>query len=237
MTVYFINKTGKTVIVELGVNTIALNDSEKINIDCKTDKMCFNCYVKENSTFKYLPLSNSVIVEYNFVLNSLYELTLYNDICEIYLVQKKVKGNHLEWYKYVDLQLDNANVNSREFFVQDELSAKNELAYAHEKEIKLEKRLRIIDIFQTTCYIGIPALIILLGIWYFADLKIALTILIPLTVVGIIVGLTIKKILSKFNNKLDKINSKFEKNQNEYVDINLFFNKSYIYNVVNNINK
>lgn len=237
MTVYFINKTKQTVIVELGGNKITLNNDEKINIDCKTDKMCFNCYLKENSTFKYLPLSNSVIIEYNFVLNSLYELTLCNDFCEIYLIHKKVKGNNLEWYKYIDLQLNDANVNYKEFSVQDELSAKKELAYAREKEVKLEKKLKIIDILQTVCYIGIPALIILLGIWYFADLKTALTILIPLTFVGVFVGLTIKKILNKFNNKLEKINSQFEKKDNEYIDIHSFFNKNYIYNVVNDINK
>ena len=89
---------------------------------------------------------------------------------------------------------------------------------------------------QSICYIGIPALIILFGIWYFVDLKTALYVLIPLTVIGVIVGLLIKNIINKVNDKLDKINSKFDKKSDKYVDINSFFDKSYIYSVLNNKN-
>lgn len=236
MTVYFVNKTGKTVIIELGSNKIQLNDCEKITVDSETDEIQFSCYLDEISTFKYLPLSKAVIIEYNFILNSLYDLTFHTDIGEVNFVQKQVKGNNLDWYKFVDLQLSNGNIKSQNFFVQDELLVKKQLSAVQKKEHKLEKRFRVIDILQSICYIGIPALIILFGIWYFVDLKTALYVLIPLTVIGVIVGLLIKNIINKVNDKLDKINSKFDKKSDKYVDINSFFDKSYIYSVLNNKN-
>ena len=73
--------------------------------------------------------------------------------------------------------------------MQDEASAKEQLAVAREKEIKLEKRLKIIDTLQTICYIGVPALIIFLGIWYFVDFKNAISVIIILGIVGIVIGL------------------------------------------------
>lgn len=232
MTVILINKTGKPVIVELNNDKIELNNNERINVSLETNNIRFNCFLNEISTFKYLPLSKSVIVEYNFVLNSLYDLTIYNDNCEINFVQKQIKGNNLELYKFVDLQLSSGYINNKEFFVQDEMLAKEQLSVAREKEIKLEKRLRIIDILQTICYIGIPALIIFLGIWYFVNFKTALGVIIPLTIIGIVIGLLLKKIISKFNNKLNQINSKFDKTT-QYIDTNSFFDKDYILNVLN----
>lgn len=234
MTVILINKTGKPVIVELNNDKIELNNNERISVSLETNNIRFNCFLNEISTFKYLPLSKSVIVEYNFVLNSLYDLTIYNDNCEINFVQKQIKGDNLEWYKFVDLQFSSGYINNKEFFVQDEMLAKEQLSVAREKEIKLEKRLRIIDILQTICYIGIPALIIFLGIWYFVDFKTALVVIIPLTIIGIVIGLLLKKIISKFNNKLDQINSKFEKTNDKYVDVNSFFDKNYINSILNN---
>lgn len=234
MTVILINKTGKPVIVELNNDKIELNNNERINVSLETNNIRFNCFLNEISTFKYLPLSKSVIVEYNFILNSLYDLTIYNDNCEINFVQKQIKGDNLEWYKFVDLQFSSGYINNKEFFVQDEMLAKEQLSVAREKEIKLEKRLRIIDILQTICYIGIPALIIFLGIWYFVDFKTALVVIIPLTIIGIVIGLLLKKIISKFNNKLDQINSKFEKTNDKYVDVNSFFDKNYINSILNN---
>lgn len=234
MTVILINKTGKPVIVELNNDKIELNNNERISVSLKTNNIRFNCFLNEISTFKYLPLSKSVIVEYNFVLNSLYDLTIYNDNCEINFVQKQIKGDNLEWYKFVDLQFSSGYINNKEFFVQDEMLAKEQLSVAREKEIKLEKRLRIIDILQTICYIVIPALIIFLGIWYFVDFKTALVVIIPLTIIGIVIGLLLKKIISKFNNKLDQINSKFEKTNDKYVDVNSFFDKNYIKSILNN---
>lgn len=232
MTVILINKTGKPVIVELNNDKIELNNNERINVSLETNNIRFNCFLNEISTFKYLPLSKSVIVEYNFVLNSLYDLTIYNDNCEINFVQKQIKGDNLELYKFVDLQLSSGYINNKEFFVQDEMLAKEQLSVAREKEIKLEKRLRIIDILQSICYIGIPALIIFLGIWYFVNFKTALGVIIPLTIIGIVIGLLLKKIISKFNNKLDQINSKFDKTT-QYIDTNSFFDKDYILSVLN----
>lgn len=232
MTIILINETGKTVIIELNDEKFELNNGERINVNTEVSNIRFNCFLNELSAFKYLPLSKSVIVEYDFVLKSLYELTIFNDNCEIRLLQKQMKGNNLELYKFVDLQLSSGHINNKDFFVQDEISAKKELSAAREKEIKLEKKLRITDIFQTVCYIGIPALIIFLGIWHFVNFKTALSIIIPLTVIGIAIGLLLKKIISVFNNKLDRINSKFEKT-NKYVDINSFFDKDYILSVIN----
>lgn len=231
MTVFLINKTGKTVIVELNNDKIELNNDERINVNIETNSIRFNCYLNEISAFKYLPLSKSVIVEYNFVLNSLYDLSIYNDNCEINFVQKQIKGNNLELYKFVDLQLSSDYINSKEFLVLDEMLAKKQLSVARKKEAKLEKRLRIIDILQTICYIGIPALIIFFGIWYFVDFITALCIIISLTIVGVVVGLLLKKIISKFNNKLDQYNSKFEKT-NHYFDTNSLFDKDYILSVI-----
>lgn len=236
MTVYFINKTENTVIVELGNNKIKINNGKKIKVDSKTNRILFSCYTTENSTFKYLPLTKSVILEYNFILNSLYELTFESDFYEINLVQKQVKGSNLERYKFIDLQLSSGNINRKEFCVQDELSIKNQLFAAREREKKLEKKLRIVDVMQSICYIGIPALIIFIGTWYISDFKTALYILIPLTIIGVTVGLLLKKVIGKFINKLDEINAKYENETNKFSDINSFFDKSYIYSVLNNEN-
>lgn len=234
MTIILINRTGTSVTVELNNDKIELNNNERIDVDIKTNNIRFNCFLNESSTFKHLPLSKSVIVEYNFVLNSAYDLTVYNDNCEINLVKKQIKGDNLEQYRFVDLQFSSGCIKYKEFFVQDEMLAKEQLSVARKKEIKLEKRLRIIDILQTICYIGIPALIIFLGLWYYIDFKTALIVIIPLSIIGIVIGLLLKKIISKFNNKLDKINSKFEKANDKYVDVNSFFDKNYINSILNN---
>lgn len=234
MTVILINKTDKRVIIELNNNKFELNNNEIINISLETNNVQLNCFSDEISTFKYLPLSKSVIVEYDFVLASLYGLTLYNN-CEITLVQKQIKGDNLELYKYVDLQLNNGCINNKAFYVQDEASAKEQLAVAREKEIKLEKRLKIIDALQTICYIGVPALIIFLGIWYFVDFKNAISVIIILGIVGIVIGLLLKKVISKFNNKIDKANARFD-NVNQHVDTNSFFDRAYILSVLNDKN-
>lgn len=233
MTVYFINKAENTVIVEIENEKTKINDGEKIKVDIKTNRILFSCYTTEDSTFKYLPLTKSVILEYNFILNSLYDLTFENGICEIKLVQNQVKGSNLERYKFIDLQFRGGNINRKEFCVQDELTARNQLLAARKREIKLEKKLKIADVMQSICYIGIPALIILFGIWYFSDLKTALCVLIPLTTIGITVGLILRKVINKFNNKSDKINFKYGNKTNKYVDFNSFFDKSYIYSVLN----
>lgn len=233
MIIYFSNKTEKSVILELNNDKIELKKDERIKVDSETNRMMFNCYCNENSSFKYLPLSKSVIVEYNFILNSLYDLIFSQDICEINLVQKQVRGNNLEWYNFIDLQLSGGMVNNKEFRVKDELSAKNQLSSAREKEMKLEKKLKAADIFQTVSYVGIPALIIFFGIWHFVDLKTAVLILIPLIAVGIAIGLLFRKMINKFNNKLDKMNSKFEKENEKFIDFNSFFDKNYIYDVLN----
>ncbi len=238
MTVNLINKTGKTVIIEFNNEKFKLNNNERISFSSETNKIRFNCYLNETSTFKYLPLSKSVIIEYSFVLNSLYDLTLCEDNCELEFVEKQIKGNNLELYKFVDLQLlNNCYVNSKEFFVLDETSAKKQLSIAREKEIKLEKRLKLFEILQDICYVGVPALIILIGIWYFVDLRTALSIMIPLTIVAIAIGLLLKKLISKFNNKLEQINSKSEKKTNLYVDTNSFFDKEYILDIVKKIDR
>ena len=99
---------------------------------------------------------------------------------------------------------------------------------------KIEKISKIADVVQSICYIVIPASIIFFGIWYFTDLLTALYIIIPLSVIAVMVGLSLKYVINKFNNKLDKINSKFEKSiTDNYKSINSFFDKDYIYNVMN----
>ncbi len=234
MIVYFNNKTANSLVLELNQDKILLKSGNRIKIDSETNRMQFNCYLNEGSKFKYLPLSKSVIIEYSFILDSFYDVVFNQQICDIDLIQKQVRGNNLDCYTFIDLQFTSGNINDKEFCVIDELSAKNQLSTAQEKEAKLEKKLKIADIMQTVCYIGIPALIIFIGIWYFADIKTALCILIPLTIVTTVVGLLLKKLINKFNNKLDKINSKFEKTNDKYVDVNSFFDKNYIRNVLIN---
>ena len=46
-------------------------------------------------------------------------------------------------------------------------------------------------------------------------------IIIILGIVGIVIGLLLKKVISKFNNKIDKANARFD-NVNQYVDTNSF---------------
>ena len=118
--------------------------------------------------------------------------------------------------------------------MQDELLAKQQLYEARQREIKLEKRLKIVDVLQTICYIAIPALIILIGVWYFVDLKTALYILIPLSIVGVVIGLLLKKLINKFNDKLDKISLEYDKKPNEFIDTDLFFDKNYILDIIKN---
>ena len=223
MIIYFKNKTEKAIIIEFGNDKIRINGGKQIKIDSETNRMSFNCFLDETSTFKYLPLTKSVIVEYDFVLNALYDLIFNSDVCEINLEVKQV---------FIDLHISDGNVNNKEFFVNDEITVKKQLYAVQQREAKLEKKFKVADIFQSICYIGIPAIIILFGVWYYLDLLTALCILIPLTIVSIIVGLIIKKAISKFSNKLDKLNSKFEKNTNKYVNVNSFFDKSYIHSVL-----
>ena len=232
MIIYFKNKTEKAIIIEFGNDKIRINGGKQIKIDSETNRMSFNCFLDETSTFKYLPLTKSVIVEYDFVLNALYDLIFNSDVCEINLEVKQVKGMNLDCYRFIDLHISDGNVNNKEFFVNDEITVKKQLYAVQQREAKLEKKFKVADIFQSICYIGIPAIIILFGVWYYLDLLTDLCILIPLTIVSIIVGLIIKKAISKFSNKLDKLNSKFEKNTNKYVNVNSFFDKSYIHSVL-----
>ena len=216
MTVYFINESENTVIVELGNDRIKINNENQIKVECETNQMRFNCYPDEKSAFKFMPLSKSVIIEYNFVLNSLYNLTFDNDECEVKFVPKQIKGNNLDCYKFIDLQISNGNINGMEFSVLDESSAKQQLIAVRKKEIKLENKLKVIDILQSVCYVGIPGLIIFFGLWYFVDLITALYVVIPLIIVATAIGLILKKGTDKF------------------VDFNSFFDKNYILSVLNN---
>ena len=234
MTVYFINESENTVIAELGNDRIKINNENQIKVECETNQMRFNCYLDEKSAFKFMPLSKSVIIEYNFVLNSLYNLTFDNDECEVKFVPKQIKGNNLDCYKFIDLQISNGNINGKEFSVLDESSAKQQLIAARKKEIKLENKLKVIDILHSVCYVGIPGLIIFFGLWYYVDLKTALYVVIPLIIVATAIGLILKKVINRFNNKLDKFNSKFEKGTDKFVDFNSFFDKNYILSVLNN---
>lgn len=234
MIIYFNNKTVDSLVLELNQEKILLKSGDKIKTDSETNKIKFNCYLNECSKFKYLPLSKSVIIEYSFILNSFYDVVFNQQVCEIDFIKKRVKGNNLDCYTFIDLQLNGGNINSKEFCVLDEISAKSQLLTIHKKEAKLEKKLKIVDIIQTVCYIGIPALIIFAGIWYFVDIKTALCILIPLTILAVAIGLLLKKAINRFNNKLDKINSKFQKANVEFDGVNSFLDKNYIRNVLNN---
>ncbi len=231
MMICFTNKTKEQITIEFKESKIELESFKRINADSDTNRIHFNCSFNESSTLKHLPLFESIIICYNFIVKSSYNLAIDGNYCEIDLIQKQVKGKHLENYKFADIVLRSGNIKNKAFYVQDELLLKEQLSCAQKRESKINKVFKILNILQSVCNIGIPTLIIFFGLWYFANFQTALLVIIPLTVTAVLIGLLLKYIINKLNRKSDKFNSKSEIDL--YVNTDSFFNKDYIYSVLN----
>lgn len=96
MIVYFVNKTESVITLELGENRIELKNNKKINVDSETNQLFFHCILNGSSDIKHLPLIKSVIVSYNFILNSSFDISVNKEFTEIKLIKKKIKGSLLK---------------------------------------------------------------------------------------------------------------------------------------------
>lgn len=226
MIVYFKNETADTIFIKLGKNDIKLKSGTRVSIDSETNRIQFSCQPDKISTFKVCKI---VITKYNFILNAFYDVFINSENTEIRFFEKEVSGNHADNYTFIDIEADNILINSKNFKVADEIIAKSQIEDVNKKDEKLAKIASVFDVMQTICYIGIPALIIFIGVWYYANIKTALMIIIPLTVIGIVVGLIIKKLIGKFNNKLERLNGKYE---DLYVNTDSLFDSKYILSIV-----
>ena len=234
MIVNMINSTSGTIFVELGTHHIEIKSGMKIRVDCKTDRLDFNCYINCDSEFKTMKFPKFVVLNYNFILSAYYDLLLKCDEAKINFAIKEVKGEHSETYKFLDIDGDSFEILMKDFKVKDEEKAKAQLYEYRKRDERASKYLKVFDVLQSICYIGVPCGILFFGIWYFTNILTALYITIPTAVVGVVIGLLIKKITNNFNNKLDRL----AQNQNDlYVDENSYFQKEYILSAVNSSNK
>lgn len=230
MTVSMENKTPHTVMIELGGDRTEIKSGMKIRADCKADRLDFNCYINCDSEFKTMKFPKFVVLHYNFSLSTYYDLLLKRDEAKISFVIKEVKGDHLETYKFLDVDGDFFEILTKDFKVKDEEKAKLQLAGYQKREDRASKYVKVYDVLQSICYVGVPGGILFFGIWYLTNLWMALYVTVPVAVVGVLVGLFIKYILNKFVKKLDKLAG----TENDlYVDTNSYFQKEYILNIMN----
>lgn len=229
MIVNMINNTANTIFVELGINHIEIKSGMKIRVDSDTNRMQFNCYLNCDSEFKTMKFPKFIVLNYNFILNSFYDVQIKRDETEMFFTEKEAKGDHLETYKFLNIDGDSFEILTKDFKVKDEEKSKFQLADYRKREEKASKYVKVYDVLQSICYVGVPGAILFFGIWYFANLLTALYVTVPVAIVGVLVGLLIKYILAKVVKKLDKIAG----NDNDlYVDENSYFQKEYILSVI-----
>lgn len=226
MIVKFKNTTLNTVIIELKDDCIELKSGMEISVSSETDRIVFNCYSNQSSNFKTFKF---LVLSYNFILNSSYDLLITAETVLINLVEKEIRGEHAETYKFIDVISDNISVVNNQFKIKDELYAKQQILNYEKQDKKATKIAKVFDILQSVCYIGLPAIIIFFGVWYYTNILTALYTIVPLSVISIIVGLLIKKLINKFNKKVEKLNTN---NRDLYIDTRSYFEKEYIYSVV-----
>lgn len=230
MIVNFKNTTLNTVIIELQDECIELKSGMEISVNSETNRIAFNCYSNQSSNFKTIKF---VVFNYNYILNSSYDLLLNSETVFIKLVEKEIHGDHVETYKFIDVISDNISVIDNQFEIKDEAYAKQQILNYEKQEKKATKIVKVIDVLQSICYIGLPFGIIFFGVWYYSNILTALYIIVPLSVIAVIVGLLVRKILNKFNKKLDEIIDDDDKDKHDlYVDKWSYFEKEYIYSVV-----
>lgn len=234
MIIYFKNETFDTIVIELGENHIEIKNGMKIRVDSETNRIKFNCYPNQYSKFKTMKTIKFVVLDYNFILNVLYDISVKYEEAEIRLTEKEVKGDHAETYRFLNINDDCIEILNREFKVKDEEESKLQLADYKRRNEKAPKYLKVFDVLQTICYIGVPSGIIFLGVWYFADALTALYVTVLIAAIGLAAGLLIRNLIKKFTKKLNKPG---EYENNLYVDENSFFQNEYISNVINNYDK
>lgn len=71
----------------------------QITADSDTARMQFNCYLNCDSQFKTMKFPNFVVLHYNFILSSFYDVMLKRDKTEIKFTEKEAKGDHSEKYR------------------------------------------------------------------------------------------------------------------------------------------
>ncbi len=234
MIVNFKNETFDTIIIELGENHIEIKSGMKIRVDSETNRIKFNCYPNQYSKFKTMKTIKFVVLNYNFILNVLYDISVKYEEAEIRLTEKEVKGDHAESYIFLNINDDCIEIVNREFKVKDEEKSKFQLADYKRRDEKASKYLKVFDVLQTICYVGIPCGILFFGVWYFADALTALYVTVLIAAVGLVAGLLIRKLIKKVTKKLDKLG---EYENDLYVDTNSYFQNEYISNVINNYDK
>lgn len=234
MIVIFRNETSSPIILELGENIIEIKSGMQITADSDTARMQFNCYLNYDSQFKTMKFPSFVVLHYNFIVNSFYDVILKRDKTVIKFTEKEAKGDHSEKYRFLDINGDYFEILNKEFKVRDEEKSKLQLSEYRRRDEKATNVLRVFDVLQTICYVGVPGGILFFGTWYFANLLTALYVTVPTAIVGVLVGLLIRNLLKKVNNKLEKLG---EYENDLYVDDDSYFQKEYILNVINVVSK
>lgn len=234
MKISIINNTESIVYLLIDDRRYLVNINATVFIESSDNSFDISCYPDKSSDFKVLPLTKSVVYEYNFILRTQCCITFGQNIENgfISLQMKKSKGDHLESYECIKI-VSNGEISSEKYRIQDEVCAKEKLSILRKKEQKIENRLKIIDVIQSALYVGIPVLILLLGVWRITNFIIALEVLVPLLLISVSVAFLIKFLIGKIGYKLDKHIKKNEKNTENYKNINSFFDESYILNVLN----
>lgn len=229
MIVFLKNKTSDSIIIELGENSVEIKSGMKIRVESTTDRIKFNCYLNCDNEFKTMKFPKFIVLYYNFILNSSYDVLLKRNETEINITEKEAKGEHAEAYKFLDINGDFFEIMIKEFKVKDEEKAKLQLSDYKIRDEKWSKYLKIFDVLQSICYIGVPGGILFFGVWYFTNIVTALFVTVPIAIVGVFVGMLIKKIIRKFNKKLDRLT---ENKYDLYVDEKSYFQKEYILSVI-----
>lgn len=223
------NNTAGTIFIALGGAPIEIKSGMAIRVDSETNRLQFHCYPNRYSTFKTPKFPGFIVLEHNFVLTAFYDILLKDEITELEFTEKQAKGDHAETYCFLAINPGRFEVKDRAFQVKDEKDARSQLLQYRQKDEKAAKRLKVLDILQTICYVGVPGCILFFGIWHFVDLLTALYITVPVAIVGVLAGLLIKKLLAKVNKKINK----FTQDSNDlYVDTDSYFQKEYIFNVI-----
>lgn len=229
MIIVFKNETAYPVILELGENIIDIKSGTSIRVDSKTERINFSCYLNSDNVFKTMKFPKFIVLYYTFILDSFYDVLLRRDETEIKFVEKEVKGKHSETYKFLDISGDPFEILLKDFKVKSSDIAKAQLSEYRKRDEKASKYLKVFDVLQSFFYIGVPGCILFFGIWYFTNILTALYITIPTAIVGVVIGLLIKKTINNFNKKLDRLTQ----NKNDlYVDENSYFQKEYILSVI-----
>lgn len=229
MIICFKNETNSTVILDLGENHIEIKSGMQIRVNSDTDRVKFNCYLNCDNYFKTAKYPDFIVLNYNFILNVFYDVRLKCDETEIKLIEKEVKGDHADTYRFFQIYGEQFEIRNCTFAVKDAEKAKSQIADYQKKDKKVSKYVRVFDVLQTIFYVGIPSAIVFFGVWYFANFLTALYVTVPTIIVGVLVGVLIKNMINKFGKKIDNLT----KIKNDlYVNTDSYFEQEYIISVI-----